>query len=858
MAIWDHPESRESCPSAQGGLLLLRTGSIGAPNRILKRLIPIRKRNILNAGILLTRVIMKLQAYRLQNYRRLRDVVIELDDEISIFVGANNSGKTSAVQGLYSMVRGEAKKFEIFDFSAALWTEIDAVGTSDPEGEEAASRLPSILLDLWFRVDEDDLATAMSLLPSTEWDGKCVGIRVAFEPRDSSQLVQNFHDLHEKANSAAAALEAKRNLGREPATKEVTDTLVAEGREYKPWPQTLTKYLTKELSKEYAFRYYVLDERAFESYREKDEDYAPLPIGKETGGAAILKSLMRVDFLRAQRHLDDPDAGSSDRAESLSRRLSRFYHRNLEKRADDHAALKALDTSERELNFHLEDVFSDTLKRLAKLGYPGVNNPEIVIRAALDPTTVLGQDAKVHYVIPGAGVAQLPDSYNGLGFKNLVYMVVELLDLHEQWKAEEGERAPLHLLFIEEPEAHLHAQIQQVFIRNVLNLLRDANDHQALFHTQFVITTHSPHILYERGFSPIRYFRRVSDHLDHHTEVRNLSLFKTAAADAPARDFLQRYLKLTHCDLFFSDAAILVEGNVERLLLPAMIESAAKRLRSSALTILEVGGAFAHRFQELIAFVGLTTLVVTDIDSVTVKAKAEKSAVEGPKSIDTVDVDDDDDDLKSFELPDDEDEQDQKKTSKRRGSTCHAHSEDAVTSNQTLISWIPKKRSIRELWEVTSEQKVASLAENSNAEVRVAYQTKVPVKVGDATSQLCGRTLEEAFGLENATWCQDEANRAVGLKLKPAPSSPEDLAKRLHDRVVGKNFDKTRFALEVLASGPLNGWKVPAYIAEGLVWLEAKVAHELEVEAAVAIEVGAVETPAPGAVVVTPAAGETA
>lgn len=51
---------------------------------------------------------MKLQAYRLQNYRRLRDVVIELDDEMSIFVGANNSGKTSAVQGLHSMLRGDA------------------------------------------------------------------------------------------------------------------------------------------------------------------------------------------------------------------------------------------------------------------------------------------------------------------------------------------------------------------------------------------------------------------------------------------------------------------------------------------------------------------------------------------------------------------------------------------------------------------------------------------------------------------------------------------------------------------------------------------------------------------------------
>lgn len=799
---------------------------------------------------------MKLQAYRLQNYRRLRDVVIELDDEISIFVGANNSGKTSAVQGLYSMLRGEAKKFELFDFSAALWAEIDAIGRTPPGDEDTPKQLPSILLDLWFRVGEDDLATAMSLLPSTEWDGKCVGIRVAFEPRDSHALVRTFHELHEKANNAANALVARRSAGAE-AGAENPAAVVADPGEYKPWPESLTKYLTKELNKEYTFRYYVLDERAFLGYQPKEADYEPLPLGKEPGGAAILKSLVRVDFLRAQRHLDDPDAGSSDRAESLSRRLSRFYHRNLEKRGDDHAALKALDTSEKELNFHLKEVFSDTLKRLAKLGYPGVNNPEIVIRAALDPTTVLGQDSKVHYVVPGAITAQLPDSYNGLGFKNLVYMVVELLDLHEQWKAEEDKRAPLHLVFIEEPEAHLHAQIQQVFIRNVLRLLEDANDHATFFHTQLVVTTHSPHILYERGFSPIRYFRRVSDQLDHNTEVRNLSLFKTGAADAPAREFLQRYLKLTHCDLFFSDAVILVEGNVERLLLPAMIETAAKRLRSSALTILEVGGAFAHRFQELIAFVGLTTLVITDLDSVAVKTDAENAA-EQDTGAGAVDGNNEEDDLKAFELEDDDEAAPGgKKKSKKRGSTCHAHVEGAFTSNQTLISWIPKKRLVAELWEVTAEQKTLSLAEGTSAEVRVAYQTKVLVTVGATTSQLCGRTLEEAFGLENSEWCQAEANRSVGLKLKRAPNSPEELAEKLHERVVGKNFEKTRFALEVLASGPLNCWKVPTYIAEGLAWLETKVAHEIEADAAIANEVATIEPTAAGVVAVIAGAGQT-
>ena len=152
---------------------------------------------------------MRLQAYRLQHYRRLRDVVIELDDKISIFVGANNSGKTSAVQGLFSLLRGEAKRFELFDFSASLWPGIDEVGEAvQDEGGEHKS-LPSISLDMWFRVGEQDLVAAMPLLPSTDWDGKCVGIRVAFEPKSQDELVHRFRALREKGNAAAQALAKK-------------------------------------------------------------------------------------------------------------------------------------------------------------------------------------------------------------------------------------------------------------------------------------------------------------------------------------------------------------------------------------------------------------------------------------------------------------------------------------------------------------------------------------------------------------------------------------------------------------------------------------------------------------------------
>ena len=51
-------------------------------------------------------------------------------------------------------------------------------------------------------------------------------------------------------------------------------------------------------------------------------------------------------------------------------------------------------------------------------------------------------------------------------------------------------------------------------------------------------------------------------------------------------------------------------------LMPTMIESTAKRLQSTYLAILEVGGAYAHRFEGLLSFLHIPYLVITDLDSV--------------------------------------------------------------------------------------------------------------------------------------------------------------------------------------------------------------------------------------------------
>lgn len=752
---------------------------------------------------------MILHSYRLRNYRRLSDAHIELAPEVSIFVGANNSGKTSATQAIHAFISGSRERFSLYDFSSHVWKALNAVGDADAAGDANAT-VPSITLDLWFEVKPSDLYLVIPILPSSEGVGTQVGIRIQLAATNIQAMMQRFRGKRQEGLDRVAALPG--GAGK-----------------YVPWPKSLTDYLERELHSEFELQYFVLDRARFNENYEPDDGYQPEPLGGDQGGGAVLKSLIKVDTLSAQRHLADPQTGgAAGRAEELSRRLSRFYQRNLEQRGDDHSALKALFESEEGLNSHLMAVFEPTLTRIATLGYPGFSNPRLEIKSGLNPTTVMNQDARVHYVLgDGANAVRLPDSYNGLGFKNLIYMVVEILDAQERWKAEESNRAPLHLIFIEEPEAHLHAQLQQVFIRNVLGLLKVQGEEDSVFKSQIVVTTHSPHILYERGFDPIRYFRRRIVGGEQGTQVLNLSKFQKGD-EQKDRDFLQRYLKLTHCDLFFADAAILVEGNVERLLLPLMIEKCAKTLRSASLSILEVGGAFGHRFKELIEFLGITTLIITDIDSV----------LEVPEPT----QEDNEEAEKEFEIPAEGEEA----ARIRYGATCLPGAIGAITANQTLIQWIPKKRTIVDLNAATPEDKVQPLTGSDASKVRVAYQVPVTVSWKETSADLCGRTLEEAFGLDNPTWCQSVEQRSVGLRLRGAVPTPTALASGLHKRVTSKHFDKTKFALGVLARKD-EEWKVPLYIEEGLVWLREQVNLEAEEELVAVVEAAA-EMPAAGEV----------
>ena len=102
-------------------------------------------------------------------------------------------------------------------------------------------------------------------------------------------------------------------------------------------------------------------------------------------------------------------------------------------------------------------------------------------------------------------------------------------------------------MLVEEPEAHLHVQVQQVFIRKAYSVLRN---HEKLgksdaFSTQLVISTHSSHIAREEEFANLRYFKRLPKDFEGKvatSKVVNLS--DVFGKDDATKRFVTRYLQM--------------------------------------------------------------------------------------------------------------------------------------------------------------------------------------------------------------------------------------------------------------------------------------------------------------------------
>ncbi|WP_291984998.1 AAA family ATPase [Luteitalea sp.] len=158
---------------------------------------------------------------------------------------------------------------------------------------------------------------------------------------------------------------------------------------------------------------------------------------------------------------------------------------------------------------------------------------------------------------------------NGLGYNNLIYIATVLAELQAR------KDSPLRMLVVEEPEAHLHPQLQTLLATHLAELADKV---------QTIVTTHSPTIAAHVEPKHLAIMHR--DTKGQRCVVR----VDACGLDKPQERQLRRVLDVTRASLLFAQGVILVEGISECLLLPVLAELLGINLGLKGVAVVPVGG----------------------------------------------------------------------------------------------------------------------------------------------------------------------------------------------------------------------------------------------------------------------------
>ena len=382
---------------------------------------------------------MRIDFVEIANFRKLFSTRVGFGPEKTIFVGANNSGKTSAMVALRTFLVGrERHNFVLTDLTLSHWSAINTMGKLWEDARDAKKALPPPswdaflpFVDLWLNVQDDEVHYVEKIIPNFGLGGGPPGIRLRLQPKDAVVL-QNEYLLAREDTRVMQADGQQDGSGVEAAFGLKGEDLIVS-----LWPQTLTDFLKRRLGRLFEIKGYVLDPsklvepehgRARPQVLEADID----PVeGDPLGG------LVRIDEIGAQRGFgegavpdDDDDAAlaGATRTRKLTDQLRRYYNRHLDPyekpEAQDLQALRAIELAQKAFDKRLREGFDDALREMETLGYPGITNPRLNISTRLRPVEGLDHDAAVQYLIPFKDGAQtvdmhLPEESTGSATKTL-------------------------------------------------------------------------------------------------------------------------------------------------------------------------------------------------------------------------------------------------------------------------------------------------------------------------------------------------------------------------------------------------------------------------------------------------------
>lgn len=710
---------------------------------------------------------MKIVSVIIQNFRKLLNCRIDVGEKTTLFVGANNSGKTSAMDALAKFLANRSFCFN--DITISKRADIEKIGEKWQQKDflppndllDWESIVPK--MDIWLNVNADEYQYIFNLIPTLNWEGGLLGVRLALFPKDISKLFSDYQEAY--------------------FASPTNDSI-------KLFPKDLCDFLDRKIGTYFSIKTYILDPKEFEKNKIQDT-----PFDSECTVDNPLKGVIKVDMIDAQRGFSDPDhLDSGNTRKQLSEQMRNYYEKHLDPEKsptlEDLEMLGKAEEAREVFEKGIISKFEPIIMELEKLGYPGINNPKITITSKVETEDTLKHDSAIQYALSKTDDSlKLPEKYNGLGYQNLISMFFDLISFRDDWihvgkaKSKNMTIEPIHLVLIEEPEAHLHIQVQQVFARKAYDFLikGDFLEQNSNFTTQLIISTHSSHIAREISFEDLRYFKRLVDETTCGVATSKvINLCDVFGNTAQTNKFITRYIQANHCDLFFADAVILVEGSAERMLIPHFIRYKYPKLYQSYITILDINGRHIHRLSPLIEKLCMPSLIITDLDPI--EENSLKSAV--PK---------------------------RKKKLK--------------SGNYAITEIFIHKKNLDELLDLPSKEKVIEYKTPYHFQIRIAYQTPIKIFLKGKQKEAIARTFEDALIYSNLPLFEaynplEDSSGLIGKIKEIFEGDCKNIHKKIYDLLHKNNFDKAGLALDLIYEMNPEELSIPFYIKEGLDWLQ--------------------------------------
>lgn len=692
---------------------------------------------------------------------------MDLEKELSLVIGKNNTGKTSILSVLDKFLgQSERNKFSIDDFNIDFKKEFKAkIEAEEAIPEEDYKRL-GIRLRLFIDYTEtDNLSNVSRVMMDLDPDNNVIvlGFEYAIDFSGYSKIRKEYREFEAKEKE-------KKQAKSDYSIRSVYDFLRLHQTDY-------FRINKRSLAYDPATK------------RASEEPYINLDTEK-----IGITDIINFKYISAKR-----DVANKEVDKTLSGQTSKIYRRT-ETSDEQNKAVENFKDKLSETDTHLSGIyktlFDDIVKKVKNFGGVKINDSEIEIISTLQHRELLEGNTTVVYKHDADN--HLPEHYNGLGYMNLISMIFEIEILVHEFKREKDKKpADINLLFIEEPEAHTHPQMQYVFIKNIKKLLcegikREDGEHKDL---QYIISTHSACIVADSDFDDIKYLKRENG---SGVITKNLKSLKDEYdAEQKQYQFLKQYLTINRAEIFFADKVILIEGDTERILVPTFmrkvdIEEEKKYaasgeqdkplpLLSQNISIIEVG-AYSQIFERFIDFLGIKALIITDLDAVDDEGKKCEVAAGVNYSNEAI----------RFFFR--EQKLDENNAPILNDYIC-------PSLNDLKGFALPNKlfNKIDGVW-----------TNHADGKLCVVYQTE--------ESRYNARSFEDAFIHINKDYVNDNKDSFRGLQNKSHFENGLG-AYELAEKCIKK---KTHFALDILyhSNKELSNWKIPAYIKEGLLWLK--------------------------------------